>query len=356
MWGVNLDPDVPMVYSIFGVQYLGEIPNTQQQTLIDTFTKLIDSSAKHVDHVIQQDPLAQTRIWLAYWSSPASYRAWWLAAETVQFWDSLPPDAGMWREILNVPRRRTQFGTNKQENNGLAHVGTLTPNTTKSGYWGCYRDRIEAATPTDRLDTPLSRNPTPQLSSTTVRLGRVRMNKLPDNLCFVVEGQDHSGITVTEKDHWFENFDETVTKWITDIVAAGAEAGVLTSRLCFAPESGKFRDLDPTPLNYNRKIQLFYFLDFGHMERIGRHNKGHVGLRSSFMQSYCPIGPMGKLGQLLLWAETSILKSEDIECEYVGCLVGTGLMAYDHHPAFGTAKDKQILPTISWLKSWFVSS
>jgi hypothetical protein len=343
MWGIELDPDVPIVYSIFGIQYLGEVPDTRQQALIDNFTRLICSSAQHVDNIIQQNSINQTQIWLGYWSSPTSFKAWWQAAETAQLWNSLPPDAGMWREILTVPRRRTQFGTNKEERYGMAHIGTLTPNTTKSGYWGCYRDRIEEATPANRLDTPLSINLTAAPSSKTVRLGRVLMNKLPDNLCFVVEGQDHSHITADEKDHWFENFDAPVTKWITDIVAAGPEAGVLTSRLCLAPDSGKFRNLDPMPLNYNRKIQLFYFLDFGHMERLGRRNKGHVGLRSNFMQSYCPVGPMGKLGELLLWVETSILKSEEMECEYIGCLEGTGLMAYDHHVEFTSIRDGQIV-------------
>lgn len=31
-------------------------------------------------------------------------------------------------------------------------------------------------------------------------------------------------------------------------------------------------------------------------------------------------------GKLRLWVEASILKGKDMDCEYVGCVEGTGLM------------------------------
>lgn len=337
MWALNLDPEQPFVYSIFGAQYDGDEPDEVKRARIDAFDKLIAPSAKYIDNVIQENSLrgTKTRTWLAYWTSPSSYKEWWEHSDTVEFWASLPPDAGMWREVLTVPKRRIQmYPQDGEEPHGVAHVGTLTPYTGKIGYWGSYRDRLEEATSTNRLASPLSSPPEAQEATGATRPGRVRMTTFPDNLCFVVVGEDHSSITTEEKDHWFENFDGPVTKWITDLVDAGPPGGILDARLCYFPESGKFRDLSPDALNYNRKVQLFYFLDFSYMERIAWGNKGHVALRNHFMQSYSPAGPMGQIAQFLMWVETSVVKSNEIECEYVGCLEGTGLMAYDNHPAF----------------------
>lgn len=33
------------------------------------------------------------------------------------------------------------------------------------------------------------------------------MTQFPENLCFVVEGQDHSNLMTVERETWFERFD-----------------------------------------------------------------------------------------------------------------------------------------------------
>jgi hypothetical protein len=283
-----------------------------------------------------------------------SYKAWWETKDVVDFWTSLPEDAGMYREILTVPRGRTQMALSAETEEGMAYVGTVKPmDQTKMGYWGCYRDRYEDGGKKDRLPSSLQAPPEAQKATGKIRPGRVLMTTFPDNLCFVVEGQDHSSISAEEKNYWFENFDASVTNWITDLANAPPSAGILDTRLCYAPESGKYRESIPDVLNYNRKVQLFYFLDHGHMERIGKQNKGHVNLRNNFLQSYCPTGAMGQIAKLLLWVETSVLKSNEIECEYVGCLEGTGFMAYDNHSAFRGKGDAR---WGSYLKSWIPGS
>ncbi|RDW87946.1 hypothetical protein BP5796_03640 [Coleophoma crateriformis] len=334
-------PESPIVYSIFGVQYVGDKPNENKQILIDTFDKLIHSSpAKKIEN-LEEDTLSEgkSRIWLAYWISASSYESWWQTPDVVNLWATLPADAGMWREILTVPKGRLQQAVTQQTNEGLVSVGKdMVPYTDKTGYWGCYRDRYTDATPENRMDSPLKTIPEAQASSLAIRPGRVRMAALPDNLSFVVEGQDHSSVPQTEKDHWFENFDAPVTKWINHLTGpAGHDAGMLKARVCYAPSSGQYRDALPKALNYNRKIQLFYFLDHGYMERSGKKERGHVDLRTNFMKSYCPAGIMGQVGKLLLWVETCILKGNEMECEYVGCWEGTGFLAYDQHKAFRSA-------------------
>lgn len=334
MWGLKLPANTPIVLAVFGIQRLEA---NSANLLINAFNALFTTNAPIIEHLEQDDP-TPTRLWLTYWPSRAAFETWWNSGPVSSFWSSLPDDAGVYREIMTVPPGRTQHGTNAAERvNGMANLGIFEDISEKSGYWGCYYDRMADVTRERRNDIRSAASKTPSLSSSAltgekILRGRVNLNAgyLPDNIAFVVEGQDHSSIPSEERSHWFEHFDAAVTRWIMDLVAAGPDHGVLNARLCYEPVCGAYRDADgaPSALNYNRKVQLFYFQDMEAMERIGRENKGHVNLRREFMASYAPDGPMGRLpGKLCLWVEASILKSKEIEAEYVGCVKGTGLMS-----------------------------
>lgn len=176
---------------------------------------------------------------------------------------------------------RTQHGTNRPDQIGLGTLGSRVSVADKSGYWGCYRQRMNAST-SDRFATPLAKDlkPCPSIilppGQVSIRSERVLLTHFPDNICFVVEGQDHSEISPEEKEYWFQNFHESVETWIKDLMSAEADSGILDGRLCFDTESGAFGNSPISALNYNKKIQLFYFKDMRHMERIGRSNKGHA--------------------------------------------------------------------------------
>ncbi|KAJ5641296.1 heme-containing dehydratase [Penicillium lividum] len=341
MWGVKLSSDEPFVYSIFGLQYRDGESTTERETLRANLDSLITNKATHVDRVIQEDSVTmshgKTFVWLGYWRSRTEYLDWWTSPQVSAFWSSLPPDAGMWREVMMPDASRTQYGTNKTDDIGLSKLGSRVSVADKSGYWGCYRHRMDASSG-DKFTTPLEKdlNSYPAITSTdqaSIHSERVLMNQFPDNLCFVVEGQDHSEISPAEKKYWFENFQQSVETWIKDLMSAEPQSGILDGRLCFDAESDIFGDSKTKALKYNKKIQLFYFKDLRHMERIGRSNKGHVQLRDRFMAAYGPGGEMsaGKVG---LWVETTVLKAREMECEYVGCLEGTGWMAWRGHPQF----------------------
>lgn len=370
MWGVNLSSAEPFIYSIFGIQYLGSNPTDHQASLIQTFDTLLSGEGTAAttptitDKFIQEGAASvghgKTQVWLSYWPSSSKYQAWWTSEQVKQFWTSLPADAGMWREILTVSDRRTQYGSNVLTPSGLRHLGEPISVADKSGYWGCYRHRMAAHTE-DKMESSLAENLEPMrpVRSTLIVSpasqptgaheepnavcvpGRIIMTKFPENICFVVEGQDHSLITPEEKDCWFENFDALFTQWVVDLVDAssfssssGQRSGILDTRIGYVSESGKYRDSVPEAMNYNRKIQLFYFNDLQCMVRIGSQNKGHVALRKSFMQAYGPGGNMEVAGKICLWVETSVLKGDEIECEYVGCFEGTGFMAFRSYAEF----------------------
>ncbi|PWY86640.1 hypothetical protein BO70DRAFT_263695, partial [Aspergillus heteromorphus CBS 117.55] len=299
----------------------------------------------------------KTHIWLAYFPTPTAYQTWWASPPVTAFWSSLPPDAGMWREVISPGREYTQHGTNGTEPIGMGCLGESISVADKSGYWGCYRHRM-AAGRGDRMRSEISGpgsgsgqvTRSPGEDGEGVRLGRVHMTAFPDNMCFVVEGQDHSAVTGKEKGVWFERFDGLVRTWIDDLVTAGPGEGVLGARICGVAGSGRFAgpeapsasasevDLDSQEaweaLDYKKKVQLFWFRDLGSMEKIGRRNAGHVKLRSSFLQAYGPGGELSEGGGIRLWVETSVLKRGEVECEYVGCWEGTGFMALQAEEGF----------------------
>ncbi|KAJ5630258.1 heme-containing dehydratase [Penicillium longicatenatum] len=326
MWGVKLSQDEPFVYSIFGLQYRDDKSTAEKDSMRQTFDALIDNKPIHIDRIIQENSITtnpgRTCVWLGYWKSRTDYLDWWMSQPVSQFWASLPLDAGMWREMMMPDASRTQYVVDK------------------SGYWGCYRQRMDAST-SDTFATHLGKDlePCPAILTSpdrvSIRSERILMTQFPDNICFVVEGQDHSQITPGEKAYWFQNFHQSVQTWIKDLMSAEPDSGILDGRLCFDTDSGIFGNSTTKALNYNKKIQLFYFKDLRHMERIGRSNKGHVQLRERFMAAYGPGGEMcaGKIG---LWVETTVLKAGEMECEYVGCLEGTGWMAWAGNRGFQT--------------------
>lgn len=387
MWGVDFPSDEPLAYTVIGVQYptggsekkeetttAVPPPPEAQALLIKTLDTLLTPSSPssaapapaHTDRLLEdgRGHLAgwATRLWLSYWPTARAYDDWARSPAVAAFWAALAPDAGVYREVVRIAPPRAQLGTNHDDRPaGLGHVGALKPQFDKALYWGCYRDRYRASSElsscpgrrsgeeeenNNRMDSPLGALPTPRRSSreggTTVRRrpGRTTITRLPDNLCFVVEGQDHAALSPREKQHWFAHFDGPVTRWMQDLMAAGPAEGLLDAKICYADDSGRYHDTDtnndqtPPALTYNKKVQLFWFLDHCHMEKIGRANKGHVALRNNFIQSYGPGGGMADEGNLLLWVETSVLKADEIEAEYIGVVEGTGFLAYDHHPEF----------------------
>lgn len=231
----------------------------------------------------------------------------------------------MYRETLTIPRSRTQFATNKEEpvvGMGSLSCGKYVSVLDKSGYWGCYRDRIPEMR-THSLDSLESPSDIPVEGRT--RPGRVRISRIPENITFVVEGQDHSRSTPEERKYWFENFNDLATQWMQDLSTTTPTEGMIDARLCYDPESGIFQNGQLESQNYNRKVQLFYILDFGHMLKLGMKNRAHVTLRRRFLAAYGPGGVMSEGRGIQLWVETSVLTAGGVDCEYVGCMEGTGL-------------------------------
>ncbi|KAE8148340.1 hem-containing dehydratase protein [Aspergillus avenaceus] len=335
MYSVSL-PQPTIAVTIFGIQIPKTNPGTASTPTValTTLDTLLSNHPTHTQPLVQDGPITPeatytTHIRLTYWATPSHFTEWWESPAVSTFWRTLPPTAGIYRETLQIPTPKTQIGTNKLTKNGQGHLASYA-GTDKMGYWGCYYDRMSGVGRANKGNhvSPLKTAPCRRESTGTLRPGRVAVTRLPENLCFVVEGQDHSDVSAAEKDYWFAHFDGPVKRWVADLVAAGPEAGVLDARVCFDPSQGRLADSGEEALGYNRKTELFWFLDMECMERLGRMNAGHVALRREFLKAYGPGGEM-EGGRACLWVETSILPADGVECEYIGCVDGTGLMGLE---------------------------
>lgn len=329
--------------SIFGCQYHADSPSASKLALIDAFERLVRPAAIHVEDFEQND--LPTKIWMSYWASPQAFKTWWESPEVTSFWAALPAgDAGFWRETVHLPAGRAMHqAVFDDRKDGFGHCGNLCPLTEKMGYWGAYRSRLTKDHAEDRFASSLPAGPAPRGRplGAEVRPGRVRMTRFPDNLCFVVEGQDYSGMGPRERAYWDEHFDGLAKRWITNVVTGGPDKGLLSARACHGFAGGK--QLGATSgaagifpgLDYVRQAQLLFWVDISRMEHMGKHDAGHVKLRGDFLRAYGPGGEM-EGGDLLLWVDLGVLKADEVEAEYVGCYDGTGFTAFDEHPSFGS--------------------
>lgn len=142
----------------------------------------------------------------------------------------------------------------------------------------------------------MEETPKRKVSTESIRYGRVHMTQFPENLCFVVEGQDHSNLMTVERETWFERFDLPTLHWLNELQSAGPETGLPEMRVCYDLRSGRFRDGEPEAPSHNRKVQLLYFLDMERMERVGRRCKEHVLLRREFLKSCGAGGELAETG------------------------------------------------------------
>ncbi|SCO24431.1 unnamed protein product [Fusarium fujikuroi] len=338
--------------SLFGCQYHGGLLSHARQQLVDAFDSLIKSDALHVVELEQTD--IPSKVWLSYWGSPQSFKSWWESPRVVSFWINLPSNnAGFWRETVSLPATRSIYESNQDRTSGSSFCAEVLPLPEKTGYWGAYHSRITPDDGGKSFSSPLESVPERRPFTQNIRHGRIRMKSLPDNLCFVIEGQDYSAMSPVELEYWNRNFDNLAKQWVHNVVTGGSTKGLVSARGCdrsFKDEnhggftegnvdtkvtSSNNTEVQAYPFNIRSKcqVQLLFWLDISKMEHMGKWDQVHVKLRRRFMQEYGPGGAM-EGSDLLLWVDLGIVKGKEIDAEYIGGYDSTGFMAYDDHPSF----------------------
>ena len=317
---------------------------------------MLSQSAGRVDHLQDESHGVRPRgpkctTFVAYWLKSANYEQWKERDEVKGFWDSLPDDAGVWREIMTVPKSRYMFAASQHETSGLATMLGLQYSSDEA-YWGVYRHRLsvnpdEHTDPNDTFTSPLVSiaNAKPEgkqvvdlaksNSTDTIRHGRVKITKIPNNLCYCREGQRQPNLPQEELETWKEKLAPHALAWMNHLDTERNKNGVIDFTFNIGHENPKptfdaGADLEVDVDAVAEANQLRYFLDLAHFEYAGRSFKEHVKLRKMTNDMYGPGGKHAENGKLSIWVELCVLKTADLEAEYIGCREGTGLMLLEN--------------------------
>jgi hypothetical protein len=342
---------------LFGVQH--EVLSIEKKSSIATLYSLLAQSANRLDH-LQDESHGLTRdgphatTFVAYWLRAEDYKRWKDTDVVQKFWNELPDNAGVWREVMTVPKSRFMHASSQPVPSGIAHLLELKQSNDE-GYWGVYRHRLAAhpdqyTEPSDMFVSPYVTTAKskpdpkkkvvtiPKAQSDAIKLGRVRLSKVPDNLLFAREGQRQPNISKEERDIWIESIAPHAQSWMEHLNAEREKTGVVSFTTHLGHEKPTTRsptlaknfdpsvDLEADTEAIAEANQLVYFLDLAHFEQAGRSHRGHVQLRKNTMETYGPGGKMSEMGKAVLFVEICVLKSGDLDAEYIGCREGTGLM------------------------------
>ncbi|HIF11363.1 MAG TPA: phenylacetaldoxime dehydratase family protein [Sneathiellales bacterium] len=305
-----------VVFALFGVQ--SRDPNMAAPHVAALRDHLASGNTSFIERSHSVDASGyHNDIFMAYWLDIESYRAWAAQPEVAAWWAGLPQDPeqelGFWREVLMPDKDRFQFGGAGDRKAGSGNFLKLAP-CDKFGYWGGYRDRLAAskhddfAAARDVLDAPQVRD----------TIGRRLSVITPDNICFIREGQGWADCGAEERRIWNEKMEPVVTEWVGFLGDNPAESGCITIRDCHE------QDVDHgTPVE--RRSQFAFLLSLGHIEHAARTQPTHLAVHRTFLEMF-----ENKLfePQMHVWVEVFILKSGELENEYVNCHPATGLLPY----------------------------
>ncbi|GAT20208.1 aldoxime dehydratase [Aspergillus luchuensis] len=218
MFLASLPPNTPITITITGTN--PHTPPSLTTTLTSLFASaLSDSLCAHTE-TLHQHHTTNSTIHLTYWSTE-NYQKWLTSPAVSAFFSSLntdsddssTPPAGIYHETLTIQPSRIQGATNHPVPSGCMHLGTIDLKPELSGYWGCYPDRIgeksikSKITKEDISAAIAESKPDIQEKEEKILPGKQTITHIPDNICFVVEGQDHSAASAEERTYWAEHFD-----------------------------------------------------------------------------------------------------------------------------------------------------
>ncbi|QDS78123.1 hypothetical protein FKW77_004368 [Venturia effusa] len=342
---------------LFGIQH--EVLTVEKKSTIATLYSLLQQSADRLDH-LQDESYGRPRdgprstTFIAYWLRSEDYQSWMFTESVKSFWLDLSDDAGVWREVMTVPKSRFMHASSQPVKSAMGHLLELKQSNDE-GYWGVYRHRLAANSdqytdPDDEFVSPYVTTAKskpgpgkkvislPRTQSSAIRPGRVRLSKVPENLLFAREGQRQPNVLKEERDIWVESIAPHARSWMEHLDNEREKTGVVSFTTHLGHEKPTMRssahaeNFDPA-INLETDTeaiaetnQLVYFLDLAHFEHAGRAHRGHVQLRKNTMQIYGPGGKMSELGKAVLFVEICVLKPGDLDAEYIGCREGTGLM------------------------------
>ena len=309
------DPAKPLVTAYVGVQDRGGDALgawTQLQAV------LRDGDGPDVIEQGYSDdvPGARSRIALLSWRDEARFASWRAGPAFSAWLDSHEdPLVGRWVEASCVrpgaldtliARPGAVWGVGK-----LADAVAVTP---YHAYWGGTRDRILLSAESALENPEGEALPAPR----TVRGIGQRINvALPENAVFSRGGPDWSDCQPDERAAFRNSVYPAYVAGSRYLRDASAEAG------CYAAYTIQETDADGRDLMRNH--QIGYFVQLADLERWTRDHPTHKAIYGRFMAMLKQIGRMPDMN---LYHEVSVVPAGGITASYVNCLPETGLARF----------------------------
>jgi len=305
-----------LVFGLFGVQ--ARKPEAAASYVAALREQLVAGNACLIErsHYVDQDDF-HTDVFMAYWLDVDSYRAWIESPRVAEWWADLPQDPaaelGFWREVLMPDKDRFQFGGAGDRKAASANFLELEP-CNKFGYWGGYRDRLDASVHDD-FAAAFDNLPAAKMRETKgCRLSVIT----PDNLCFLREGQGWEDCGTEERRIWNEKMEDVVTEWVGFLGNNPTDTGCMSIRDCLEQDVSSGAPVD-------RRSQFAFLLSLGHIEHAARTQPTHLAVRNTFLEMF---DAKAFEPQLHVWVEVFVIKAGELDNEYVNCHPGTGLLPY----------------------------
>ena len=306
-----------LVLQIFGVQ---STDGEARRAFVDRVSNL----AAGADRLERGETIDVTGIptsmLLTYWRDTRAANDWWQSDDVTRYWGGLPTDGetGWFTERMTFPASRFNYAAGTEDRHGAAAVLPLVPCAT-FGYWGAYRDRLPASVD-DSFESPHDRVPMAGRSET--RGKRIAVS-IPDNVCYIREGQGWANCADEERAIWERQMDPVIDEWVRRLGSDPAATGCLVIRDCREHDGANGAALE-------RRTQVSFLLSLGHIEQAARTDSAHLAVHGAFVAMYTEPRFTPKMH---VWVELGILKADELETEYVNCHAETGLLPYFEHRA-----------------------
>lgn len=254
-----------------------------------------------------------TQLLVAYWTGESDYRAWWARADVQEYWAGAGQDeTGVWREVMITGPERHQYASGQEDPAGPSEFLPLEPSD-KFGFQGSYRARMRSAE-TDDFASSVPTLPEPAERDTR---GRRLTVAVPENICFIREGQTWDLCSSEERAIWDAQMGPVIDDWVATLRDNPVRTGCISVRDC--------REQDLTGRQIDRRSQFAFLLSLRHIEEAARTDPAHLRLMKAFNDMYANLDFAPRMN---IWVEVHIPRPGGIEAEYLNCHPRTGFLPY----------------------------
>lgn len=112
--------------------------------------------------------------------------------------------------------------------------------------------------------------------------------------------------------------DGVIDSWVSRLARDPVATGCLSIRDCREHDAQSMGPID-------RRTQIAFLLSLSHIEQAARTDPAHLAVHGAFVKMYAQPTFTPRMH---VWVEIGVMKSDEIETQYVNCHPMTGLLPF----------------------------